>query len=152
MSIEINKLANWFRANKMALNVSKTKFIIFHTKGKKFNFEENSIVYNENEIGKPGDPNLIPPLKEYMTNTPKRIVEPTHFWVSILMKPSHFNSIQIFFTINCLKAFSALTEQKTFLMQNPLKWSTLPYSSQTSYTVSEPYPQRPNLMQPKQSH
>ena len=79
MSIEINKLANWFRANKMALNVSKTKFIIFHTKGKKFNFEENSIVYNENEIGKPGDPNLIPPLKEYMTNTPKRIVEPTHF-------------------------------------------------------------------------
>ena len=35
MNTEINKLANWFRANKMALNVSKTKFIIFHTKGKK---------------------------------------------------------------------------------------------------------------------
>ena len=38
MNIEINKLSNWFRANKMALNVSKTKFIIFHTRGKKVNF------------------------------------------------------------------------------------------------------------------
>ena len=52
MNTEINKLANWFRANKMALNVSKTKFIIFHTKGKKVDYEENSIVYNANEIGK----------------------------------------------------------------------------------------------------
>ena len=35
MNIEIQKLANWFRSNKMAVNISKTKFIIFRTKGKK---------------------------------------------------------------------------------------------------------------------
>ena len=29
VNIEIQKLANWFRANKMAVNVSKTKYIIF---------------------------------------------------------------------------------------------------------------------------
>ncbi len=29
---EIKKIAGWFIANKMAVNVSKTKFIIFHTK------------------------------------------------------------------------------------------------------------------------
>ena len=29
VNIEVNKLANWFRANKMAVNVSKTKYIIF---------------------------------------------------------------------------------------------------------------------------
>ena len=72
MNLEINKLANWFRANKMALNVSKTKFIIFHTKGKKFNFEENSIVYNENEIGKPVDLNLITPLERIHDQHPQK--------------------------------------------------------------------------------
>ena len=43
MNSEINKLANWFRANKMAVNISKTKYIIFHTKGKSFTFNNNSI-------------------------------------------------------------------------------------------------------------
>ena len=32
MNIEIKKLANWFRTNKMAVNIGKTKFIIFHPK------------------------------------------------------------------------------------------------------------------------
>ena len=63
MNIEINKLGNWFRANKMAVNISKTKYLIFHTKGKKItNFDNNSIVYDGNEIGKPKDPALITPL------------------------------------------------------------------------------------------
>jgi hypothetical protein len=31
---ELNKIAHWFRANKMVVNISKTKFIIFHNKGK----------------------------------------------------------------------------------------------------------------------
>ena len=60
MNCEINKLANWFRAYNMAVNISKTKSLIFHTKGKKIvNFDENSIVFDENEIGKPNDPALI---------------------------------------------------------------------------------------------
>ena len=32
---ELHKLANWFKSNKMAVNISKTKYIIFRTKGKK---------------------------------------------------------------------------------------------------------------------
>ena len=32
---ELKKWAQWFRSNKMAVNTSKTKFIIFHSKGKK---------------------------------------------------------------------------------------------------------------------
>ena len=63
MNVEINKPANWLRANKMALNVSKTKYIIFHSRGKKFDFDENSIVYNKNEIGKPQNTDLITPLE-----------------------------------------------------------------------------------------
>jgi retron-type reverse transcriptase len=33
VNIELNKLANWFRANKMAVNISKTKYIIFRPRG-----------------------------------------------------------------------------------------------------------------------
>ena len=35
VNTELQKLANWFRANKMAVNISKTKYIIFRTRGKK---------------------------------------------------------------------------------------------------------------------
>ncbi len=31
---ELTKIARWFRTNQMAVNVSKTKFIIFHTREK----------------------------------------------------------------------------------------------------------------------
>jgi hypothetical protein len=31
---KLKKVARWFRANKMAVNVSKTKFILFNTKEK----------------------------------------------------------------------------------------------------------------------
>ncbi len=34
VNTEIKKIAGWFRANRMTVNVSKTKFIIFRTKGK----------------------------------------------------------------------------------------------------------------------
>ena len=35
VNTELKKLAYWFRANKMAVNISKTKYIIFRTRGKK---------------------------------------------------------------------------------------------------------------------
>ena len=41
----------------------QSTYIIFHTRGKKFNIQENAIVYNENEIGKPQKPELITPLE-----------------------------------------------------------------------------------------
>jgi methylaspartate ammonia-lyase len=36
ISSELSKLAQWFQANKMSLNTSKTKYIIFHVPSKKF--------------------------------------------------------------------------------------------------------------------
>jgi hypothetical protein len=46
---EINKIAVWFRANKLAVNISKTKYIIFRMKSKKVGPNTPSIIYNENE-------------------------------------------------------------------------------------------------------
>jgi hypothetical protein len=42
---EINKIAVWFRTNKMALNVSTTKYIIFHGRNKKVDMTNLKLVY-----------------------------------------------------------------------------------------------------------
>jgi hypothetical protein len=34
VNAELTKMACWLRANKMAVNDGKTRFILFHTKGK----------------------------------------------------------------------------------------------------------------------
>jgi hypothetical protein len=62
-NIELQKMANWFRANKMCVNTSKTKFIIFHTKGKKVDLQGSNLVFDNNEIGKIPDPGLVSPLE-----------------------------------------------------------------------------------------
>jgi hypothetical protein len=66
---EINKIAVWFRANKLAVNISKTKYIIFRMKGKKI---ENppAIFYNSNEPNLPLDNSLISTLERYHDNHP----------------------------------------------------------------------------------
>ncbi len=59
---ELQKIAVWFRANKKAVNTSKTKFIVFRTHGKRINPEECVLYFNNNEPGQPVDPNLIYPI------------------------------------------------------------------------------------------
>ena len=72
VNIEIQKMANWFRANKMAVNISKTKYIIFHGKGKKVEMGNSQIVFNNNEIGKPINPSLITPLERVYNANPNK--------------------------------------------------------------------------------
>jgi hypothetical protein len=59
---ELQKIANWLRANKMAINTNKTKFIVFRTRGKRVEPVDCQLVYNDNEIGTIEDPNLIYPI------------------------------------------------------------------------------------------
>ena len=64
VNAEIKKLASWFRSNRMAVNVNKTKYIIFKPKGVKINIgDDEGIIYDENEIGQPIDPNKIKKLE-----------------------------------------------------------------------------------------
>jgi hypothetical protein len=60
---ELQKIANWFRSNKMAVNTSKTKFIVFRTRGKRIDPEDCQLVFNSNEIGSVENPNLIVPIE-----------------------------------------------------------------------------------------
>jgi hypothetical protein len=47
----------------MCVNTSKTKFIIFHTKGKRLDLQDSNLVFNNNEIGRTPDPNLVTPIE-----------------------------------------------------------------------------------------
>jgi len=49
VNVEINKMAVWFRANKLAVNKGKTKYMIFRTKGKKLPVNLPVLIFDENE-------------------------------------------------------------------------------------------------------
>ncbi len=66
---ELNKLAIWFKANRMAVNVSKTNYIIFRTRGKKIDLNGKSIVFNSNDPDSPhAEPNLIQNIERIHDN------------------------------------------------------------------------------------
>jgi len=54
-NLELQKLACWFKANKLSVNVKKTKYIVFHTKRKTFDPADNVLTYNDNDIGHDDD-------------------------------------------------------------------------------------------------
>jgi hypothetical protein len=66
---ELSKLSQWFIANKMSLNVSKTKYIIFHAPGKKVN-PDISLVIDANLPGLPHNPNLVTTVERIHSNHP----------------------------------------------------------------------------------
>jgi len=72
VNMEVNKMAVWFRANKLAVNINKTKYIIFHMKGKKISDPVNPILYDENEPNIPTDPSLITELERFHDNHPNK--------------------------------------------------------------------------------
>ena len=60
VNTELQKLATWFKANKMAVNVKKTQYIIFRTRGKKIDLSDMDVVFNSNDLNTTNpDPNLV---------------------------------------------------------------------------------------------
>lgn len=48
INIQLKKWANWFKANKLKVNTSKTKYIIFHNKTKKVEMGGKEIYFDDN--------------------------------------------------------------------------------------------------------
>ncbi len=68
---ELNKLAVWFKANRMAVNVSKTNYIIFHTRGKQIDLDGLSVIFNSNDLDQQfPDPLLVQPVERIHDNNP----------------------------------------------------------------------------------
>jgi hypothetical protein len=75
---ELKKIARWFRSNRMAVNVSKSKFIIFHTKGRIIN-DNMHLIYDDNEPGE-NDPVLIKHIERIHTLTTQiHRLDPTNY-------------------------------------------------------------------------
>jgi hypothetical protein len=55
----------------LAVNKNKTKYIIFRTRGKKLHENLSEVVYDENEIGCPFNPDLVTTLERYHNNHQK---------------------------------------------------------------------------------
>ena len=68
VNAELNKIAVWFRVNRMAVNIGKTKFIIFHSKNKVIDMGENSVVFDNNEPDTIFRPDLVTPLERVHNN------------------------------------------------------------------------------------
>ena len=70
VNVELKKWAQWFRSNKMAVNTNKTKYLIFHSNGKKINLGNKSIIFDSNDPDSPHDPGKISVLERIHTNHP----------------------------------------------------------------------------------
>jgi hypothetical protein len=70
VNVEVNKMAIWFRANKLAVNKSKTKYMIFRTKGKALPNNLPDVIFNENELNYPFNNDLVTTLERFHSNHP----------------------------------------------------------------------------------
>jgi hypothetical protein len=62
VSTELTKLADWFRSNRMAINVNKTKYIIFHVPSKKIDVVP-VLCFDSNLPDTPHNPSLVTELE-----------------------------------------------------------------------------------------
>jgi hypothetical protein len=68
---ELQKIGAWFRANKMAVNVSKTKYIIFKNRGKKISLNnDEGVFFNNNDPLGPQDESKIYKLDRIYDDNP----------------------------------------------------------------------------------
>jgi len=62
VNTELQKVALWFKSNKLAVNVNKTKYIIFHTRQKKIDIGNLKLNFNSNDLNTVPDPDLVTEL------------------------------------------------------------------------------------------
>ena len=80
----------------MAVTISKTKFIIFHNRGKVVDMKDINIVYDDNQPLS-ADPLLITPLERYHTSHERAFkLQGVH-----LDEHLNFNITTVLYVINC---------------------------------------------------
>ena len=85
VNTELQKLSQWFRANKMSLHPLKTKFTIFYPKPERIFWNEIDIYIDENE---PGTQNPNPQLKKQISYVNHESDIPAIKFLGIFFDPS----------------------------------------------------------------
>ena len=155
-NIEMQKIANWFSANQLAVNVSKCKFLVFHNKGKRLNFEGETIVYNLNEIGNDDIHSNIIPL-ERIHNDAQDVASQTYKYLGILLDENLTFNYHVDFickklskALFCLRrAKSVLNKKALLILYHSTFHSHLLYCSNILGCASTPNIKRISVLQKK---
>jgi hypothetical protein len=110
---ELQKILQWFSANKLAVNVNKCKYIIFHNRGKVIP-DAPKVVFNYNEsVGEP-DPSRIYPIERIKGDS-------TYKYLGILLDENlNFNKHTEYICSKLSKAIFCITRVKTLLPNKSL--------------------------------
>ena len=81
---ELTKLSHWFIANKMSLNVSKTKYIIFHVQGKRIE-RGTTLQIDANLPDTAHNPDLVPTVERIHSKHAN--YDPQAFKLQTLVQP-----------------------------------------------------------------
>jgi hypothetical protein len=118
VNAELQKISNWLRSNKMAINTAKTKYIVFRTRGKRIDPADCQLVYNDNEIGAPEDPNQIYPITRiYNDGEEKSFKLLGVFFDEYLSFDDHVSSL----CVKISKSLFCLHRIKNFVTNSALK-------------------------------
>jgi len=146
VNTELQKISNWFLSNKMAINTSKTKFILFRTKGKPVDESICKIFFNNNEIGKPENLNAIFPIERiHNAGTTKNFKLLGVLLDEYLSFDSHISQLcskisKSLFIINRAKNFlpkDALLSLYYALVHSHLSYCTSIYGSATTTSLTK---------------
>jgi hypothetical protein len=121
---ELSKLANWFQANRMSLNVSKTKYIIFHVPSKTVD-PAITLVIDENLPNTPHNPCRVTTVERIHSKHPDH--DSQAFKLLGIYLDEHLN-----FNHNTAKLTSKLSRACFFI--NRAKHTLSPKALKTLYT------------------
>ncbi len=130
---ELKKMSDWFRANKMALNISKTKYIIFHNKGKKIDLQGMSVYIDENVDPLNPNPSNVHTLERIYNQNPNKTEKSFKLLGVQLDENLNFNSHVSTLCNKLSRALFILRQVKNTLLQSALR--TL-YISHFSIVIS----------------
>jgi Reverse transcriptase (RNA-dependent DNA polymerase) len=117
---ELQKLATWFRANKLVINISKTKFMIFRTKNRNYNANDVNICINFNDPNAVERPELIIKLNRVANDCDP--ANQTYKILGVLFDEYlNFNHHASYVQSKISKSLFLLNRSKNFLSKKALK-------------------------------
>jgi Reverse transcriptase (RNA-dependent DNA polymerase) len=117
---ELQKLAQWFKANRLVINISKTKYMIFRTKNRIVNLHDKDVFINFNTPNETVRPDLIIKLTRVHNNGDKD--NQTYKLLGVLFDEFlSFNQHLTYVQNKLSKSLFLLNRSKNFLTKSALK-------------------------------